>query len=64
MEGNPNDAENDRPGGGGENPERQGPGGPGPANAPNEEDANDREPSGPPPESLPGGPEEGTTPHK
>jgi hypothetical protein len=45
------------------NPERQGPEGPGTPEPPAKEDANDREESGPPPESLPGGPAEGTSPH-
>jgi len=43
------------------NPERQGPGGddPGPADVP---DPDKEGPSGPPPESLPGGPDEGPAP--
>jgi hypothetical protein len=43
-----------------ENPERQGPEESGPTDAPAE--ADDQGPSGPPPESLPGGEEQGTSP--
>lgn len=65
MQDSPDNVEGLAPHADDQNPERQGPDSPGPADAPTPDKAHDEQgPSGPPPEALPGGGAEGPNPQQ